>query len=56
MVRGLLVQSASYTLARGGDRDGTREPTDEAAAVAKELGGGTLLRDHGTASAPSPCE
>ncbi|WP_075737956.1 helix-turn-helix domain-containing protein [Streptomyces acidiscabies] len=46
-VRGLLVQSASYTLARRGDRDGMRKLTDEAAAIAKELGGGTLLRDHG---------
>jgi hypothetical protein len=46
-LRGLLVQSASYTLARRGDRDGMRELTDEAAAIAKELGGATLLRDHG---------
>ncbi|WP_240001415.1 helix-turn-helix domain-containing protein [Streptomyces sp. ST1015] len=46
-VRGLLVQSASYTLARSGDRDGMRELTDEAASIARELGGGTLLRDHG---------
>lgn len=46
-VRGLLVQSASYTLARRGDRDGMRELTGEAAALAKELGGATMLRDHG---------
>jgi hypothetical protein len=46
-VRGLLVQSASYTLARRGDRDGMRELTDEAAAIAETLGGATLLRDHG---------
>ncbi|MFI6528243.1 XRE family transcriptional regulator [Streptomyces uncialis] len=46
-LRGLLVQSASYTLARRGDRDGMRELTDEAAAIAKELGDATLLRDHG---------
>ncbi|WP_331733300.1 helix-turn-helix domain-containing protein (plasmid) [Streptomyces sp. NBC_00080] len=46
-VRGLLVQSASYTLARRGARDGMRELTDEAAAIARELGGVTLLRDHG---------
>ncbi|WP_416968239.1 helix-turn-helix domain-containing protein [Streptomyces sp. 4F14] len=51
-VRGLLVQSASYTLARRGDRDGMRELTDEAAAIAKELGGGTLLRDHGGGFSP----
>lgn len=52
VVRGLLVQSASYTLARRGDRDGMRELTDEAAAIAKELGGGTLLRDHGGGFSP----
>lgn len=46
-LRGLLVQSASYALARRGDRDGMRELTNEAAAIAKELGGATLLRDHG---------
>lgn len=50
-VRGLLVQSASYTLARRGDRDGMRELTDEAAAIAKELGA-TLLRDHGGGFSP----
>ncbi|MEU5148713.1 hypothetical protein AB0G42_16175 [Streptomyces yangpuensis] len=46
-VRRLLVQSASYTLVRRGDRDGMRELTNEAAAIAKELGGATLLCDHG---------
>ncbi len=51
-VRGLLVQSASYTLARRGDRDGMRDLTDEAAAIAKELGGATLLRDHGGGFSP----
>lgn len=51
-VRGLLVQSASYTLARRGDRDGMRELTDEAAAIAKELGGATMLRDHGGGFSP----
>ncbi|WP_055531507.1 hypothetical protein [Streptomyces graminilatus] len=50
--RGLLKQSASYTLARLGDRDGMRELTDEAAAIAKELGSGTLLRDHGVGFSP----
>lgn len=51
-VRGLLVQSANYTLARRGDRDGMRELTDEAEAIAKELGGATLLRDHGGGFSP----
>ncbi|MCY0923098.1 XRE family transcriptional regulator [Streptomyces sp. H27-G5] len=51
-VRGLLVQSASYTLARRGDRDGMRELTDEAAAIAKELGGATMLRDYGSGFSP----
>ncbi|MFB7999720.1 XRE family transcriptional regulator [Streptomyces sp. NPDC056002] len=51
-VRGLLVQSASYTLARRGDRDGMRELTDEAAALARELGGATMLRDHGGGFSP----
>ncbi|MFF8535852.1 XRE family transcriptional regulator [Streptomyces sp. NPDC015532] len=51
-VRGLLVQSASYTLARRGDRDGMRELTDEAAALAEELGGATMLRDHGGGFSP----
>ncbi|MCX5336854.1 helix-turn-helix domain-containing protein [Streptomyces sp. NBC_00140] len=50
--RGLLVQSASYTLARRGDREGMRELTDEAAAIATELGGATLLRDHGEGFSP----
>ena len=45
--RGLLIQSAAYTAARSGDRSGTRELTDEAAAIAARLGGATLLRDHG---------
>lgn len=51
-VRGLLVQSAAYTVARRGDRDGMRELTDEAAAIAKELGGATLVRDHGGGFSP----
>ncbi len=51
-LRGLLVQSASYTLARRGDRDGMRELTDEAAAIATELGGRTMLRDHGGGFSP----
>ncbi|MEV7284087.1 helix-turn-helix transcriptional regulator [Streptomyces sp. NPDC093252] len=50
--RGLLIQSAAYTLARRGDRDGMRELTDEAAGIAKDLGGGTLLRDHGGGFSP----
>ncbi|WP_331768130.1 hypothetical protein [Embleya sp. NBC_00896] len=44
--RGLLIQSAAYTAARAGDRDGMRELTDEAAAIAARLGG-VMLRDHG---------
>lgn len=44
--RGLLLQSAAYTAAKNGDRDGMRELTDEAAAIATRLGG-ILLRDHG---------
>ncbi|MET7489803.1 XRE family transcriptional regulator [Streptomyces sp. NPDC005538] len=50
--RGLLIQSAAYTVARRGDRDGMRSLTDEAAAIAKELGGATLLRDHGGGFSP----
>ncbi|WP_328582311.1 hypothetical protein [Streptomyces sp. NBC_00370] len=50
--RGLLIQSAAYAVARRGDRDGMRELTDEAAAVAKELGGTVLLRDHGGGFSP----
>jgi hypothetical protein len=50
--RGLLIQSAAYTLARRGDRDGMRELTDEAEAIAKELGGATMLRDHGGGFSP----
>lgn len=50
--RGLLIQSAAYTLARRGDRDGMRELTDEAAAIAGELGGAVLLRDHGGGFSP----
>jgi transcriptional regulator with XRE-family HTH domain len=45
--RGLLVQSAAYTVARAGDRAGMRQLTAQAAAIAKELGPGTRLRDHG---------
>ncbi|MFE9852780.1 XRE family transcriptional regulator [Streptomyces sp. NPDC005576] len=45
--RGLLIQSAAYTLARRGDREGMRELTDEATAIARELGGAIMLREHG---------
>ncbi|MCF3103181.1 helix-turn-helix transcriptional regulator [Streptomyces roseoverticillatus] len=51
--RGLLIQSAAYTAARAGDTAGMRELTDEAAAIAKELGGTVLLRDHGGGFSPS---
>jgi hypothetical protein len=47
-----LIQSAAYTVARRGDRDGMRELTDEAAAIAKQLGSATLLRDHGGGFSP----
>ncbi|GHI07557.1 hypothetical protein [Streptomyces cellostaticus] len=50
--RGLLIQSAAYTVARRGDRDGMRELTDEAAGIAHQLGGATLLRDHGGGFSP----
>lgn len=50
--RGLLIQSAAYTAARAGDATGMRELTDEAAAIAKELGGTVLLRDHGGGFSP----
>ncbi|GAA4221591.1 transcriptional regulator with XRE-family HTH domain [Streptosporangium album] len=50
--RGLLIQSAAYTAARSGDRKGMRQLTDEAAAIATELGGSTMLRDHGGGFSP----
>ncbi|MFD4480422.1 helix-turn-helix domain-containing protein [Streptomyces sp. NPDC058471] len=50
--RGLLIQSAAYTVARRGDRSGMRELTDEATAIAKELGGRPLLRGHGGGFSP----
>ena len=37
--RGLLIQSAAYTAARAGDRDGMRELTDEAASIAAQSRG-----------------
>ncbi|MGA5131984.1 helix-turn-helix domain-containing protein [Streptomyces olivoreticuli] len=51
--RGLLIQSAAYTAAKAGDAAGMRELTDEAAAIAKELGGTILLRDHGGGFSPA---
>ncbi|MGW1998259.1 helix-turn-helix domain-containing protein [Embleya sp. NPDC001921] len=50
--RGLLLQSAAYTAARARDRDGMRELTDEAAAIAARLGG-VMLRDHGGGFGPA---
>ena len=44
--RGLLIQSAAYTVAWQGNRGGMRELTAEAAAIARDLDG-THLRDHG---------
>jgi transcriptional regulator with XRE-family HTH domain len=54
--RGLLVQSAAYTAARAGDRDGMRELTDEAASMAAQFGGRALLRDHGGGFSPATVE
>jgi hypothetical protein len=51
--RGLLIQCAAYTAARSGDRDGMREMTDEAAAIAARLGRSVLLRDHGGGFTPA---
>lgn len=51
--RGLLIQSAAYTAARAGDTAGMRELTDEAAAIAGELGTAVLLRDHGGGFSPT---
>ncbi|PNE30821.1 transcriptional regulator [Streptomyces eurocidicus] len=51
--RGLLIQSAAYTAARAGDAAGMRELTGEAAAIAGELGGTVLLRDHGGGFSPT---
>lgn len=51
--RGLLIQSAAYSAARRGDREGMRELTDEAAAIAADLGGTTALRDHGGGFSPA---
>jgi transcriptional regulator with XRE-family HTH domain len=52
--RGLLIQSAAYTAARAGDRDGMRELTGQAAALAGRLGEhGGLLRDHGGGFSPA---
>ncbi|MDX6395869.1 MAG: hypothetical protein QOJ73_6932 [Streptosporangiaceae bacterium] len=51
--RGLLLQSAAYTAARGGDRTRMRELTGHAAALAAGLDGRTLLRDHGGGFSPA---
>ena len=51
--RGLLLQSAAYTAARAADRDGMRELTDQAAAIAARLPGPILLRDHGGGFTPA---
>ncbi len=51
--RGLLIQSAAYTAARAGDRDGMRELTGQAAALAEQLGGAVVLRDHGGGFTPA---
>jgi transcriptional regulator with XRE-family HTH domain len=54
--RGLLIQSASYSAAKRGDKTTMRELTDEAAAIAAGLGGATLLRDHGGGFSPATVE
>jgi hypothetical protein len=54
--RGLLIQSASYSAAKRGDRATMRELTDEAAAIARRLGGRILLRDHGGGFSPQTVE
>ncbi len=54
--RGLLVQSAAYTAARAGDRDGMRELTNEAASIAAQLGSRVMLRDHGGGFSPVTVE
>ncbi|MFJ4008189.1 XRE family transcriptional regulator [Streptomyces sp. NPDC090026] len=51
--RGLLIQSAAYSAARQGDKAGMRELTNEAAAIAADLGGTTALRDHGGGFSPA---
>lgn len=50
--RGLLVMSAAYTAAHAGDRAGMRELTAQAASIARNLGGGVLLREHGGGFSP----
>jgi transcriptional regulator with XRE-family HTH domain len=54
--RGLLIQSAAYTAARAGDRDGMRELTDQAASIAARSRGPALLRDHGGGFSPATVE
>jgi len=54
--RGLLIQSAAYTAARAGDRDGMRELTDGAASIAAQSGSRALLRDHGGGFSPATVE
>lgn len=54
--RGLLIQSAAYSAARAGDRDGMRELTDEAASIAARFSGRVMLRDHGGGFSPATVE
>ena len=54
--RGLLIQSAAYTAARAGDRDGMRELTDKAGSLAARFEGRVLLRDHGGGFTPATVE
>lgn len=51
--RGLLIQSAAYSAARAGDREGMRKLTDEAASIAAGFGDRVMLRDHGGGFTPA---
>ncbi|MFF5258337.1 helix-turn-helix domain-containing protein [Actinomadura viridis] len=51
--RGLLLMSAAYTAAHAGDRAGMRDLTAQAAAIARGLGDGVLLRRHSGGFSPT---
>jgi hypothetical protein len=51
--RGLLIQSAAYTAARDRDQAAMRQLTRQALALAEELGGAIILRDHGGGFTPA---
>jgi hypothetical protein len=54
--RGLLIQSAAYSAARAGDRNGMRELTDEASSIASRFSDRVMLRDHGGGFTPATVE